>query len=280
MKSSVCAGATKSSLRLSALRPVCISRKVANMREFPTRPQNSRTFAVSVMNKVAAPASSNSAKAVKVVLQGRHLKVTEAIKLYVENKVAKACEHYNHIIKEVDVTLSARGGDTGSHGKKEQRVEVTIYTVKNGVVRVEEAEEILYAAIDLVCDKIDRKLAKVKALAVARGTWPGRAGPHAGKLEEKEFEEYRQEVLYETQVFEESEAMNKQFAKLNKEFPAEVRRTKKIALDLMTVDEAIDAMEAVGHDFFVFREMESGATQIIYRRQAEGYGILVPENRD
>ena len=47
--------------------------------------------------------------------------------------------------------------------------------------------------------------------------------------------------------------MNRQFAELNKSFPAQVRRTKKVALDLMTVDEAIDAMEAVGHDFFVFR---------------------------
>jgi putative sigma-54 modulation protein len=87
-------------------------------------------------------------------------------------------------------------------------------------------------------------------------------------------------VLYETQVFEETEALNKQFAQLNKEFPAQVLRTKKVVLDLMTVDEAIDAMEAVGHDFFVFREIESGAMQIIYRRQAEGYGILIPENRD
>jgi hypothetical protein len=35
-------------------------------------------------------------------------------------------------------------------------------------------------------------------MAVARGTWPGRAGPHAGKLEEQEFEEYRQEVRGES----------------------------------------------------------------------------------
>ena len=54
-------------------------------------------------------------------------------------------------------------------------------------------------------------------------------------------------------MFEESEALNKQFAEINKVYPALVRRTKVVQLDLMTVDEAIDAMEAVGHDFFVFR---------------------------
>jgi hypothetical protein len=47
--------------------------------------------------------------------------------------------------QEVDVTLSARGGDTGTHGKKEQKVEVTVYTQRNGVVRVEDVEANLYA---------------------------------------------------------------------------------------------------------------------------------------
>jgi putative sigma-54 modulation protein len=53
-----------------------------------------------------------------------------------------------------------------------------------------------------------------------------------------------------------------------------------VALDLMTVDEALDAMEAVGHDFFVFREMESDSIQIVYRRESEGYGVLVPVKRE
>lgn len=48
----------------------------------------------------------------------------------------------------------------------------------------------------------------------------------------------------------------------------------------MTVDEAIDAMEAVGHDFFVFREMESDTMQVVYRRNSDGYGILVPVKRE
>ncbi len=44
--------------------------------------------------------------------------VTDAIKKYVEDKIARACVHFTQVIKEVDVTLSARGGDTGTHGKK------------------------------------------------------------------------------------------------------------------------------------------------------------------
>ena len=40
---------------------------------------------------------------------------------------------------------------------REQKVEVTIYTIRSGVVRVEDAEESLYAAIDVVCDKVSSR---------------------------------------------------------------------------------------------------------------------------
>lgn len=61
--------------------------------------------------------------------------MTDAIKSYVEEKLTRALANYAHTVKEVDVTLSARGGDTGTHGKKEQKVDVTVFTLRNGVVR-------------------------------------------------------------------------------------------------------------------------------------------------
>lgn len=46
------------------------------------------------------------------------LQVTDAIKQYVEEKITKAVHNYAHNIKKIDVTISARGGDTGTHGAK------------------------------------------------------------------------------------------------------------------------------------------------------------------
>nr|AAV97959.1 chloroplast-specific ribosome-associated protein [Volvox carteri f. nagariensis] len=122
-------------------------------------------------------AAAKTASTVRIIIQGRKLPVTNAIKEYVEEKVAKAIQNFAHTLKEVDVTLSARGGDTGTHGKKEQKVDVTIFTLRNGVVRVEDRESNLYAAIDLVCDKIRSKLTRVKEKAITKGKWPGKAGP-------------------------------------------------------------------------------------------------------
>lgn len=231
---------------------------------------------------VARAVSEQASKpVVKVTLQGRKLQVTDAIKTYVVDKISKACEHTARAITRVDVTLSARGGDTGTKGTKEQRVEVTIAVLRNGVVRVEEAADSLYAAIDLVCDKIERKLTRVKERAMDKGKWPGHAGPHHKHLDEEEFQQYKEEVLYETQLYVEEQAMQQQFAEMNAlQMPKTVMRTKVVEMDSMTPEEAIDAMEAVGHDFFVFRESTSDQLQVIYRRQSEGYGVLVPIKRD
>ena len=77
-----------------------------------TTPSRSRTV------RVAAAAKAASTNIVRIIIQGRKLPVTDAIKGYVEEKIARAIHNYQHTLKEVDVTLSARGGDTGTHGPK------------------------------------------------------------------------------------------------------------------------------------------------------------------
>jgi hypothetical protein len=54
-------------------------------------------------------------------------------------------------------------------------------------------------------------------------------------------------------------------------------RTKELHLDAaLTVEEAVEALEAIGHDLYVFKEARSGGIQVVYRRKSGGYGLLVP----
>lgn len=242
-------------------------------------PCAARRLARPAPGRLSVVANAAAVGTVKIIIQGRKLPVTDAIKLYVLEKMQRSVQNFNQAIKEVDVTLSARGGDTGTHGKKEQKVEVTIYTLRYGVVRVEDKEENLYAAIDKVTDKVERKMQKVKEIAIAKGKWPGKAASH-DHVEEQDWEDYRKQVVFEAKALDAEEALDKTFEEVNKSYPAAILRRKVLPLDPITVAEAIEALEAVGHSFYVFREMETDTIQVVYKREASGYGLIVPHKRD
>lgn len=225
-------------------------------------------------------ATAKAPTAVKITIQGRRLPVTDAIKQYVEDKITKAVHNYTQNIKKIDVTISARGGDTGTHGAKQQKVDVTITTMRSGVVRVEDSEESLYASIDLVADKITRKLKKVKDKLIAQGAWPGSGGPRVN-TDDQDFKEYMDSVIVEVQSLTQEETLAQEVQILDSmsedSIPDDVLRSKVIELLPMTPSEAIDAMEGLGHDFFVFRDRNSNTIQVLYKRESSGYGILIPQ---
>lgn len=71
--------------------------------------------------------------------------------------ILQVINNFEGIVKEVDVKLSASGnhGSSGeAHHNRNQRVEMTIYTLGHGVIRVEDTEDDMYAAVDLVTDKV------------------------------------------------------------------------------------------------------------------------------
>lgn len=57
----------------------------------------------------------------------------------------------------------------------------------------------------------------------------------------------------------------------------DVIRTKEVDLRPMTADEAILQMNLLGHSFFVYENAETGEVNVVYRRSADGYGLIVPQ---
>jgi putative sigma-54 modulation protein len=94
----------------------------------------------------------------KLVIQGKNVEITDAIRSYVQEKIERAVSHFAQITSEVDVNLSVARNPRISAS---QSAEVTVYA--NGtVIRAEESSENLYASIDRVADKLARKLRKYK----------------------------------------------------------------------------------------------------------------------
>jgi len=186
----------------------------------------------------------------KLVIQGKNIEITNAIHEYVHQKVEKAVSHFQNLASEVDVHLSvARNPRINPN----QIVEVTIYA-NGAVIRAEESSENLYASIDLVADKIARQLRKYKE-----------------KRQKKSYARSKTSDVIAQKPVESSLVGDRQ-----PELPDEVVRTKYFAMPPMTVAEALEQLELVDHDFFVFRNAETGEINVIYERNHGGYGVIQP----
>jgi len=186
----------------------------------------------------------------KLVIQGKNMEVTEAIREYVEQKIDKAVSHFQALTTEVDVHLSvARNPRITSS----QSAEVTVYA--NGtIIRAEEKSESLYASIDLVADKISRKLRKFKERKSDRT---------APKTSVAVVEQPALPLPDDNRVV---------------ELPTQVVRNKYFAMPALSVDEALERLELIDHDFYVFRNADTGEINVVYERNHGGYGVIQPHD--
>lgn len=176
----------------------------------------------------------------RYIIRG-NVDITPAIENYLREKIDRILKFFP---EGIDATVHANV-KIYDRGKK-QKVEVTVKTPSDFMVRAEETKEDLYASIDLVVDKLERQIRKHKT-KVNR------------KSREKGFPTFNiLDVPDEKQ--EESEF--------------EIIRTKKLNLKPMDVQEAIMQMEMLSHDFFIYEDGETGSTNIVYKRKNGSYGLI------
>ena len=188
----------------------------------------------------------------KLVIQGKNIEITEAIDEYVHQKIEKAVSHFQTITTEVDVHLSVA---RNPRINPKQTAEVTIYA-NGAVVRAEESTENLYASIDLVADKISRQLRKFKEKRYAQTHAPVKAV------------EFLEEQPVDALIQEHQEPV----------LPEQVVRSKYFAMPPMTLEQALEQLDLVDHDFFMFRNADTGEINVIYERNHGGYGVIQPRN--
>jgi len=92
-----------------------------------------------------------------LTISGRHLELTPAIQAYVQNKLERIKRHFDHVI-DIAVILTV---DRVAEKEKSQKAEVNI-RLRGKDLHVESIAENLYAAIDLLIDKLDRQVIKYK----------------------------------------------------------------------------------------------------------------------
>jgi putative sigma-54 modulation protein len=180
----------------------------------------------------------------KMIIKGRHMDVTPAIRAYAEEKIGRIAKVLDSMIMSAEVELFT---ERNPSIEKSQVAEVTVYT-KGHVIRAKEAAPDMYAAIDLVSDKLERQVKKFKMKIVDRH----KVAPV--------------QIPAEPIVPEETETETE---------PAIVK-TKIVEVKPMSPEEAILQLELLGHDFFVFSSAETEEISVLYRRNDGDYGLIEP----
>ncbi|MFM7264814.1 MAG: ribosome hibernation-promoting factor, HPF/YfiA family [Cyanobium sp.] len=191
----------------------------------------------------------------KLVIHGRNLEVTPAIRDYTETKLSRAISNFGDMVREADVHLSVARNPR----VPQQIAEVTMYA--NGtVIRAQERSENLYASIDLVASKLSRQLNRYKERVHERSHGP----VHRSARDEEAG----------------AAALPPPGSTLTdgKEpgVPHRGVRRKYFAMPPMTLEEALHQLELIDHDFFVFRDADSDQIQVVYRRNHGGFGVIQP----
>ena len=190
----------------------------------------------------------------KLVIHGRNLELTPALRDYTQAKVQKAIQHFEEMVKEADVHLSV-----GRNPRTpQQTAEVTVFA--NGtIIRAQERSENLYASIDLVANKLSRQLRRYKD----RNTDHHHSHGHSASL-----------TPSTESVLEESSINGSLLEGKQVHLPTQGVRKKYFPMEPMSIDKARHQLDLIDHDFYLFREEETQELQVIYKRNHGGYGII------
>ncbi len=187
-----------------------------------------------------------------ISITGRKTTVTDALHEYVQEKVGRALEVFEAAAPQTDVVLRA---EKNPANPKAAVCEVTV-RAKGAIIRVSEAAEDMYAAIDAASDKVDRQLRKYKTKCFEpRG---GRASIKTAPVEPVAPLPSIDEILTE----EEDDLLV---------------RVKEVEMEPMTEERALVQTDLLGHDFYVYFDQDTHQIQVIYHRQNGGYGIIKPK---
>lgn len=173
----------------------------------------------------------------KFNIRGKNMDVTPAIKSYIEEKIGRL-DKYLESPSDVSasIVIKVRG--------KEQIIEVTM-PVNKIILRGEESHDDLYAAIDLVSDKIERQIRKNKT-----------------KLKKRKEKNNFVDFNYEFEIDKDEEK------------DETIVKRKSIEMKPMSEEEALLQMDLLGHEFFVFKNTDSECVSVLYKRKDGNYGII------
>lgn len=178
----------------------------------------------------------------RLQVKGKNVDVSESIRSYAEQKLAKLEPQLNEAT-QVELELAVERNPSIAAN---QVAEATIWT-KGPVLRAREASGDMRASIDQLTEKLLRQVKHYRE----------RRSPRSRRGQKEQYAGGATTVADQTSM--------------------QIVKTKQFAIKPMSAEEAVLQLELVGHDFFVFQDADSGDVAVVYRRKDGGYGLIEPQ---
>ena len=176
-------------------------------------------------------------------VKGRNLEVSDAIRSYAEQKLAKLDRQLNDPRVELELAVERNPSIAANNV-----AEATIWT-HGPVLRAREASSDMRASIDQLVEKLERQVKRYRTQGKARRRKAARA----------------------------NESTDDVFPVVADEAEPLIVKTKQFTVNPITPEDAVFQLELIGHDFFVFRSADSGEVNVVYRRRDGNFGLIEPQ---
>jgi len=197
-------------------------------------------------HELATPAPTFRVTSMQLLIKGKNLRVTDALREYAEEKIGHLEHYIDHGIIDGHVTMRTERND--------QIVDVTL-NLRHYLIKAEERSPDMYASIDLVRDRLEQQIRKYKTRRRERHhRQNGRISAAEVGLAAVEPEESADDVPSAPRIV----------------------RSKQFAVKPMDAEEAVHQMELLGHDFFVFLNAETEQVNVLYKRKSGDLGLIEP----
>ncbi|SCY40341.1 ribosomal subunit interface protein [Microbacterium sp. LKL04] len=205
----------------------------------------------------------------EISIVGVGVSVSDRFRSVVEEKSARI-EHLAPRAQRLDIKVTHRAYHNG--GREDETVEVTL-TGKGPVVRAEAVDGDKFAALDLAMTKLGEQIRRAKEKRVDLRNHPrgAKLEKGTGTLQGIDVQPASVDVIRAVAT---GEVPIITGAEDEEDYTPVVIRTKRFDPEWMTVEDAVDRMELVGHDFFLFIDARTDQPSVVYRRKGWDYGVI------
>lgn len=200
---------------------------------------------------------------------GVGVNITDRFRTVVEEKSTRI-ETLAPRAQRLDIKVTHRAYHNGT--REDETVELTL-TGKGPIVRAEAVDGDKFAALDLAVDKMAEQLRRAKDKRVDARNHP--RGPKlekgSGTLKGIDVQPASADVIRAVATGEIPLVTGNEE---EEDYTPVVIRTKRFDAEWMPVEEAVDRMELVGHDFFLFIDARTDQPSVVYRRKGWDYGVI------